>query len=117
MTDRERILAFVSYIPIIGWIYIWYAQRQVPFAMFHLRQSVGLFITVVGVFVGWVVVGWILAWVPYLVVLSMALFALVIAVVIFGVIAWFVGVANAFNGKVAYIPIVGELANRLPLRS
>jgi hypothetical protein len=31
MTDRARILAFVSYIPIIGWIYVWYAHRTETF--------------------------------------------------------------------------------------
>jgi uncharacterized membrane protein len=116
MSDRARILAFISYIPVIGWIYVWYGQRSEQFAVFHLRQSIGLFLSVVVVFGGWVVIGWILTWIPYMVVLSMALFSLVIAAVFFGVVAWLIGVANAFNGKVAYLPLVGEWANRLPLR-
>jgi len=116
MSDRERILAFIAYIPVIGWIYVWFAHRKETFALFHLRQSVGLFLFVIGVFVGWVVIGWILMWLPYMAVFSMALFSLVMAAIFFGVIAWLVGVANAFNGKVAYIPIVGEWANKLPLR-
>ncbi|MEN4040743.1 MAG: hypothetical protein ROW39_00245 [Anaerolineaceae bacterium] len=116
MTDRERILAFIAYLPVIGWIYVWFTHRSHSFAVFHLRQSVGLFLFVAGVFAGWVVIGWVLAWLPYMVVFSMALFALVMAAVFFGVIAWLVGIANAFNGRVAYLPMIGEWANKLPLR-
>jgi uncharacterized membrane protein len=116
MTDRERILAFVSYIPIIGWIYVWYAHRTETFVLFHLRQSVGLFGFIAAVFTGWAVIGWLLAWLPYMAVFSVALFALVMAAVFFGIIAWLVGVGNAFNGRIAYLPIVGEWAGKLPLR-
>jgi uncharacterized membrane protein len=116
MSDRERILAFVAYIPVIGWIYIWYANRNAGFALFHLRQSVGLILFLLAVFGSWIAIGWALAWVPYMAVLSIALFALVIASWIFGIIAWLLGVANAFNGKVAYLPVMGEIFNRLPIR-
>jgi uncharacterized membrane protein len=116
MTDRERILSFIAYIPVVGWIYIWYANRNVTYAVFHLRQSVGLVLFLLAVFGGWVAIGWALAWLPYMFVLSIALFALVIAALIYGMIAWLFGVANAFNGKVAYLPIMGEIFNRLPLR-
>jgi uncharacterized membrane protein len=116
MTDRERILAFIAYIPVVGWIYIWYAHRTEPYVLFHLRQSVGLVLFLLAVFCGWVGIGWVLAWIPYMVVFSVALFALVIAAFIYGIIAWLLGIANAFNGKVSYLPIMGESFNRLPLR-
>ncbi|HSV86684.1 MAG TPA: hypothetical protein VLH85_08910 [Levilinea sp.] len=115
MSDRERILAFIAYLPVIGWIYVWFAHHKLSFALFHLRQSIGLFLFVTGAFAGWVVIGWVLAWLPYMVVFSIALFALVMAAVFFGIIAWLVGIANAFNGKVAYLPMIGEWANKLPL--
>ena len=111
----HRFLACIAYIPVVGWIYILIFQRHDSFAMFHVRQSIGLFLFIAAIFLGWAVVAWLLAWIPYGAVLSISLFALVMAALILGVIAWVTGFVYALQGRVGFLPVFGRMANRLPL--
>lgn len=115
MSTIQRISAAISYIPVIGWLYVLLAQRQDPFARFHLRQSIGLILGMILVFVVWIVGAWVLAWVPYLDVIAVALFSLVIAAWIAGIIAWLVGIINALRGRMDAVPLFSGLAKRLPI--
>ena len=115
MDRSQRISALIAYIPVIGWLYVFFLQRKSELAVFHLRQSLGLVLGALGVFVGWVVLAWIMAWVPYLDVIAVALFTLVIATAILVVIFWLVGIINALRGRMAQLPFFGGLADKLPL--
>ena len=110
----SRVSAVIAYIPVIGWLYAFLLQRNNVFARFHARQSLGLFLFVFGIFVGWVVVAWGLGWIPYGVILSTALFALVVVAGVFGLFAWVGGILNAAQGRVALLPMFGKRANNLP---
>ncbi len=117
MNVPSRLAAGFAYLlPIIGWLYVLFFQRQDKFAVYHLRQSIGLVLFLGGVLVGWAVVGWILAWVPFLAIVSVSLFALVIAAYVYGAVAWIVGMNNALRRRVVPLPLFGEFANRLPIR-
>ncbi len=112
---QSRFRAFIAYLPVIGWIYILIFQRRDSFAMFHVKPSIGLFLFLIAVLLGWVVAARVIAWIPYGAVFSVALFALVIAAFIFAVIAWVVGLVSALQGRVALLPIFGGMANRLQI--
>lgn len=111
----NRISAFLAYLPIIGWLYVYFFQRKNSFAIFHLRQSIGLFIFLIGAFVLWAVIAYILALIPYVMVISMALFAIVIAAYLFGFVIWIMGMLNALRNQMHPLPGIGKRANRLPI--
>jgi uncharacterized membrane protein len=116
MTTASRLAAALAYIPLIGWLYVYFFQRQNLLALFHLRQSVGLFLFLIATLAGWGVVAWIVAWVPYLAVLSIALFAIVIVAYFYGVLAWILGLINALRNRLTPLPGFGRWANRLPIK-
>lgn len=115
MNKSSRVPAVLAYVPIIGWLYVYLLHRQDELAMYHLRQSVGLVLFLIGIFVLWAVFGWLIAWIPYFAVVSLGLFALVIAAYIFGFVAWIMGLINAFNERLAPLPGFGDWAETLPL--
>ncbi|NJM39720.1 MAG: hypothetical protein HC853_02565 [Anaerolineae bacterium] len=111
----SRISAVVSYIPVIGWLYGLVLQRNNAYVRFHARQSFGLFVILLAIFVGWAVLGWLLGWIPFGFIFSNALFAIVMAAFVAGLIAWINGIVNAAQGRVVLLPIFGKRANRLPV--
>src|SRR5690349_5064377 len=116
MNSTSRVSAVLAYIPIIGWIYVLTTQRKNGFAMFHLRQSIGLVLFLIGVFVGWAIVFWLLSWIPIGDIVGIVLFTLVISAYLYGVLALVLGLINAASNKVAPLPFFGQWANRLPIR-
>jgi uncharacterized membrane protein len=117
MSRPARLPALLAYlIPVIGWLYVFFFQRKNGFAVFHLRQSIGLFLFLIAVLVGWAVIGWLLAWIPFMATLSMALFTMVIAAYFYGFIAWILGMNNALSNRLSPLPGFGQWANRLPIR-
>ncbi len=78
MSESSPIPAVLAYLPVIGWLYVFFFQRQNALAVYHLRQSCGLFLFLLAVIAGWGVIAWAVAWIPYMAAVSMALFALVV---------------------------------------
>lgn len=111
----SRVAGALAYLPIIGWLFVWLARRQDAFALFHLKQSIGLVVFLITMFLGWAVIAWLSGWIPYAFILGNALFALVIVAYVFGLFAWIIGVVNAARGRVALLPIFGRAANRVRL--
>ena len=111
--DASRFSALIAYIPVLGWIFVLFFQNRDELAMFHVRQSIGLFVFLVAVLVGWFVITWVLAWIPFAFMLGIALFTLVIAALIFGVVAWVIGIIHALQGRMVLLPVFGSLANRI----
>lgn len=115
MPNNSPFPALIAYVPIIGWLYVYLLQRKNPLAVFHLRQSVGLFLFLVGTFLIWAVVAYLLALIPYMAILSVALFTVVMAFYIFGFVMWVRGILNALNSKSTPLPMFGQWASRLPI--
>ncbi|MEO8397997.1 MAG: hypothetical protein ABI700_33695, partial [Chloroflexota bacterium] len=101
---------------IIGWLYVFFAQRKNALALYHLRQSIGLALFLIGALLVWAVVAWLLAWIPYLAIFSAALFTLVILAYLCGAIAWIVGVVRALRSQATPLPFFGNWAARLPIK-
>ena len=115
MSTSQRISAAVGYIPVIGWIYAFLVERKNPFVMFHLRQAISLVLTLVAIFIAWVVIAWILFAIPFGHVIAFAIFTLPMAALLAGVIAWVFGIINALRGLNNEVPLFGSLGRRLPL--
>jgi len=116
MSKTSRFPAVLAYLPVIGWLYVFLFERQNASAVYHLRQSIGLFLFLIGSVIAWAVIAWVLAWIPLMAVISVALFAIVIAAWIFGFVALIMGLLNALRNRLVPLPGVGQWASRLPIR-
>lgn len=116
MKKRSPLAAVIAYIPVIGWLYVYLFARKDELALFHLRQSIGLALFLIGSFLAWAVVAWILAWMQYIAAMGAALFAFVICAFFFVVLAWILGIINALTAKAKPLPLVGKWSARLPIR-
>ena len=64
--SNAKLVGILCYLTIIGWIVaiVLHGNKRSAFGAFHLRQSLGLFIT--GLIIGWIpVIGW-MVWVVVL---------------------------------------------------
>ncbi len=111
----SRLSAAIAYIPVIGWLYVFLAQRDNPLAVFHLRQSIGLFVFLIAVLLFWVIVAYALAWIPLMGAVSVALFTIVIVAYVYGALALVMGLLNALGNRSAPLPVFGYWASRLPI--
>src|SRR5437868_2853922 len=107
MNAPSRLPSVIAYIPLIGWLYVYFVERKNAPAMFHLRQSIGLFLFLLGVLLGWAVVAWLLAWIPYMDILSAATFTVVMTAYIYGAVAWIMGLLNAGRNRLTPLPLFG----------
>jgi uncharacterized membrane protein len=115
VTTSSKLSAFLAYLLlIIGWVVVFLFRRNDKFAMYHAKQSVVLVIAAIVILLAWAIAGWIISWVPFIgFVLAVAFFALVIAIELCFLIAWIVGMAYAWRGKVKPLPFVGSYVSRL----
>ncbi len=77
MDSNAKLVGVLSYVTFIGWIIaiILHSNNRSDFGAFHLRQSLGLFLT--GLILGWIpVIGWLL----WMVVIAFLVIGLVYAV-------------------------------------
>jgi len=116
MTEASRLSAVLAYVPVIGWLYVFFFQRKDIQALYHLKQSIGLFLFLAITLLGWAVVAWLLAWIPYMAILGIALFTIVIAAYLYGLVAWVLGLKNALTNRLVPLPLFGRWANQLPIR-
>jgi uncharacterized membrane protein len=115
MNSAQRLGAAIGYIPVVGWLYVLLTQQNNKFAIFHVRQAIGLVLYLALIFVIWAVFTWIISWIPYGFLIGNALFALVLAAFLFGLIALISGIVNASRGKPSVMPIFGRRSLRLPI--
>ena len=93
-TAEDKTVAIVSYITLIGWIIalILNSNQKTKLGAFHLRQTLGLYIT--GMILWWIpAVGWILN------------------IIVF--IFWLIGLINATQGEAKPVPIIGDFYQEL----
>ncbi|MCD4729811.1 MAG: hypothetical protein K8R74_04360 [Bacteroidales bacterium] len=88
-TTEDKTVAIVSYIFFIGWIvaFVLHNNNKTELGAFHLRQTLGLYIT-------WIILWWIpvIGW--------------ILNIIVF--IFWLIGLINATQGEQKPIPIIGE---------
>ena len=93
---RAKKIAMISYLTIIGTLValLMHKDEKHPFAAFHIRQSLGIFLTfyLLGYFVGYFD-----SW------------NVTVAFWIFIAVLWAYGFAGALQGKMLTIPLLGGL--------
>ena len=89
-------MATIAYITIIGLIiaFVQNSEKKNAFVYFHLRQSLGLFVT--GLALGIIGMIPILGWIINI----LGIFVLIYM--------WIVGLINAINGKEKTVPLLGD---------
>jgi uncharacterized membrane protein len=110
----SRYAAFFAYLfSVVGALGVLLLRRNDRFAVYHAKQSLGLVLLALIVFLVWGVVGWAVSWIPYLgFIVAMALFALVIAAYIAFVFSWIFGMKYALDEKMQPMPMVGGFIQR-----
>lgn len=100
---EDRTVAILAYITIIGFIIaiVMHSSKKTALGAYHLRQTLGLFITAVVAWIGCMII----AFVP-LVNLIMVLVGPLVALGLF--VLWIMGLINAVNGRQQPLPLLGE---------
>jgi uncharacterized membrane protein len=93
--------AIVSYLTFFGVIIAFYMnnEQKNPFTAFHVRQSLGLWLTFIIINLS--------------IISNFDIFMLRTAVYIFFITLWFYGFMGALTGKLNLMPIVGKLYQKL----
>lgn len=89
-------IALISYLTIIGLViaFVMNNDKKFEFAKFHIRQSLGLFLTAIAL--SFIAIIPILGWLVWIVGIFILLYM------------WIKGLMNAINGKEEVMPILGE---------
>ncbi|WP_303318994.1 hypothetical protein Q4Q34_19455 [Flavivirga abyssicola] len=101
--ERGRKNAIISYITIFGVIIAYYLNnekdKKSPFASFHIRQSLGLWLTLIIINLS--------------IVSKFDIFMLRASVYIFFSVLYVYGLSNAISGKAQKVPLVGNLYQKV----
>jgi uncharacterized membrane protein len=99
--SEDKTVAILSYLTLIGFIaaIVINSNKKTQLGAYHLRQSLGLFLTAIAVGMG----GVVLAIIPILGILC--LFAIWVGILVL----WVMGLIAAINGEMKPMPIVGPM--------
>ena len=99
-TTDDKTAAIVSYLTLIGFIVavILHGSNKTRLGAYHLRQSLGLMLTAIAVWV----VAMMFAFVPF----AGWLISLAAWVALF--VLWVIGLIGAINGQMKPVPVLGE---------
>jgi uncharacterized membrane protein len=100
-TAEDKTVAIVSYLTLIGFIaaLIIHSNKKTRLGAFHLRQTLGLFLTIIAFAIG----GMVLMIIPFLGWLLLA--AIWIALFAF----WVMGLLAALKGELKPVPVLGPM--------
>ena len=103
-----KTISIISYFSLIGWIiaYVLFSSNKSKLAAFHIRQSLGLMIVAVCLYV----VMFIFLFIPVLGwIISILIYISLIGVFVL----WVIGLVAAINGQEKPVPILGPMAQNL----
>ncbi len=99
--DEGKKLAIVSYLTIFGVLIAFYMnnERKNPFTLFHIKQSLGLWLTLIVINIS--------------IVSNFDILMLRTAVYVFFITLWVYGFLGALSGKLNMVPIVGKFYQKI----
>ena len=109
---EDKTVAIVSYLTLIGFIValILHSNKKTPLGAFHLRQTLGFFLSMVVVTFAVVIVIFIIALIPLVHLVLVILMPLLwLGLYVGGFVLWLMGLIAAINGQQKPMPLVGEL--------
>lgn len=105
MTEQDikkgKTYATISYLTIFGVLIAFYLnnEKRNSFATFHIKQSLGLWLTLILINLS--------------IVSNFDIFMLRVSVYVFFITLWFYGFLGATSGKLNLVPLVGKLYQKL----
>ena len=104
---EDKTVAIISYITILGFIVaiIIHSGKKTRLGAYHLRQVLGLILTIFVVGMVLSVLGFILLFIPFMHLLMIPL-DMFVGVAFF--VLWLMGLIAALNGEMKPMPLVGE---------
>jgi uncharacterized membrane protein len=104
---EDRTVAILSYLTIFGFIVaiVMHSSKKTALGSFHLRQTLGLYILAIGVWIAAMVMFFVLAFIPVLgPIVAFLLWAALFAA---GIFALIYGLIGAIKGETKPIPVIG----------
>ncbi len=100
---EDTTVALLSYLTIIGFVVaiVLHSSKKTALGAFHLRQTLGLFITALVIWIPCMIISMI----P---VVNLVMFILGPAVMVGLFVLWIMGFIAAINGQQKLMPVVGE---------
>ena len=102
----QKTISWVSYLTIIGWIIALVSYNssvdKSALARFHLRQSLGLFLTGFAIYIVEIMLLFVIGFAAFL-------FQLLFIVLF---VFWIIGLVAAVNGEMKPLPVVGDIYQR-----
>ena len=98
----QKTISWVSYITLVGWIIAIVSYNgsndKSSLARFHLRQSLGLMLTVIAIYIATIIFT-----------MMISFLGLLLSLLNLGVlILWIIGLIAAVNGEEKPVPLLGE---------
>ena len=117
MTGESRLRPAIAWLlPILGWAWLWLQHRDDARARQALRESLALWLAVLGALCLWALAAWLLTWLPFVgPLMAMASFSLVLVAWLVCALLWLSGLLRALRGDARPLPLLGRLTRRLPL--
>lgn len=102
-SDDDKIFALLgTALPLIGYIIILLAKKNTPYATFHGKQGVVLF------------VAWVIASIAGLILALIPVLGWIMSTVLWIglLVLWVLGIINALSGKTQDLPVIGVYAGK-----
>ena len=108
-STEDNTVAIVSYLTFIGFIaaIIIHGNKKTALGAFHLRQTLGLILTAIPVWISIMVLAVVLAFIPVIGPLMIMLIWACFALSMLGL--WIMGFIGAINKSMTPVPVVGPL--------
>lgn len=109
-TGEDKTVAIVSYLTLIGFIVaiVLHSSKKTALGTFHLRQTLGLFLTMIVVMIALWVSFLIIAFIPIVHFILFLAPLLSLAVWIGFFVLWLMGLISAINGQQKPMPVLGD---------
>lgn len=103
-----KTISIISYFSLIGWIiaFVMYNSNKSRLAAFHIRQSLGLMIAAIALYI----VMFIFLFIPVLGwIVSILIYICLVGIFVL----WIIGLVAAINGQEKPVPVLGPMAQNM----
>lgn len=116
--DQGKATAIISYITPVGWLVAYFAlykDNKTSLAAFHLRQSLGFMIVVIGLYIVQIILFFLLVLMGMIGLVTMTSF--LFSLIYLGLLAlWILGLIAAINEKEQPMPLIGRVSQNIFFR-
>lgn len=115
-TDKRLAPTLAWLLPILGWLWLWLQHRDDQRARQALRESLALWLAIIGALIAWALFAWLVTWLPFVgPLIALASFSLVLVAWLLCAVLWLTGLQRALRSDSRPLPLLGRIVQRLPL--